>query len=70
LKLIFNLSQSSVLSSATCVGVVNIFAPIASHRYSVLVLGMCFFAGGIKFSEQGFGASVFSYNTSFNPVPH
>ncbi|KAJ7903596.1 Calcium/proton exchanger [Mycena olivaceomarginata] len=24
----------------------------------LLVLGMCFFAGGIKYSEQGFGASV------------
>ena len=24
---------------------------------SVLVLGMCFFAGGTRFSEQGFGAS-------------
>jgi hypothetical protein len=26
----------------------------------VLVLGMCFFAGGIKYSEQGFGASAFA----------
>jgi hypothetical protein len=24
----------------------------------VLVLGMCFFAGGMRFSEQGFGASA------------
>jgi len=23
----------------------------------VLVLGMCFFAGGLRFSEQGFGQS-------------
>jgi hypothetical protein len=25
---------------------------------SVLVLGMCFFAGGMRFSEQGFGQST------------
>lgn len=24
----------------------------------VLVLGMCFFAGGLKYSEQGFGVSA------------
>lgn len=24
----------------------------------VLVLGMCFFAGGLKYSEQGFGISA------------
>jgi len=24
--------------------------------FKVLVLGMCFFAGGVRFSEQGFGA--------------
>jgi Ca2+:H+ antiporter len=35
------------------------FCANRSNRYSVLVLGMCFFAGGIKFSEQGFGASTF-----------
>ena len=26
---------------------------------TVLVLGMCFFAGGTRFQEQGFGASTF-----------
>ncbi|KAJ7052623.1 Sodium/calcium exchanger protein-domain-containing protein [Mycena amicta] len=30
----------------------------------LLVLGMCFFAGGIKFSEQGFGASATQLNSS------
>ncbi|KAJ7227127.1 calcium/proton exchanger, partial [Mycena pura] len=30
----------------------------------LLVLGMCFFAGGIKFSEQGFGASATQLNAS------
>lgn len=30
-----------------------------SNLLSVLVLGMCFFAGGVKYSEQGFGASEF-----------
>jgi Ca2+/H+ antiporter len=44
------------------------FVPITSNRPSVLVLGMCFFAGGIKFSEQGFGASAFLQY--INPLPH
>ncbi|KAI9000573.1 calcium/proton exchanger [Trametes punicea] len=30
----------------------------------LLVLGMCFFAGGTKFSEQGFGISVTQLNSS------
>ncbi|KAI0749572.1 Sodium/calcium exchanger protein-domain-containing protein [Daedaleopsis nitida] len=30
----------------------------------LLVLGMCFFAGGMKFSEQGFGVSVTQLNSS------
>ncbi|CAK5268737.1 unnamed protein product, partial [Mycena citricolor] len=30
----------------------------------VLVLGMCFFAGGVKYSEQGFGASATQLNSS------
>ncbi|CDO72474.1 hypothetical protein BN946_scf184980.g15 [Trametes cinnabarina] len=30
----------------------------------LLVLGMCFFAGGMKFSEQGFGISVTQLNSS------
>ncbi|KAJ7832665.1 Calcium/proton exchanger [Mycena olivaceomarginata] len=30
----------------------------------LLVLGMCFFAGGLKFSEQGFGASATQLNSS------
>jgi len=30
----------------------------------LLVLGMCFFAGGLKFSEQGFGVSVTQLNSS------
>ncbi|KZT41251.1 calcium/proton exchanger [Sistotremastrum suecicum HHB10207 ss-3] len=30
----------------------------------LLVLGMCFFAGGIKFSEQGFGASASQLSSS------
>ncbi|KAJ7158812.1 Calcium/proton exchanger [Mycena filopes] len=30
----------------------------------LLVLGMCFFAGGIKYSEQGFGASATQLNSS------
>ncbi|KAJ7727286.1 Calcium/proton exchanger [Mycena maculata] len=30
----------------------------------LLVLGMCFFAGGVKFSEQGFGASATQLNSS------
>ncbi|KAI0368738.1 calcium/proton exchanger [Pilatotrama ljubarskyi] len=30
----------------------------------LLVLGMCFFAGGTRFSEQGFGISVTQLNTS------
>ena len=28
------------------------------HFVAVLVLGMCFFAGGLRFSEQGFGLSM------------
>jgi len=28
-----------------------------SNVYAVLVLGMCFFAGGLRFAEQGFDAS-------------
>lgn len=28
--------------------------------HSVLVLGLCFFAGGIRFYEQGFDASVYA----------
>ncbi|KAJ8072705.1 hypothetical protein PM082_016264 [Marasmius tenuissimus] len=32
--------------------------------FSVLVLGMCFFAGGIKYSEQGFGAAATQLNSS------
>ncbi|KAG6836827.1 hypothetical protein H0H93_002673 [Arthromyces matolae] len=31
---------------------------------SLLVLGMCFFAGGIKYSQQGFGASATQLNSS------
>ncbi|KAF9266630.1 Calcium/proton exchanger [Marasmius fiardii PR-910] len=30
----------------------------------LLVLGMCFFAGGIKYSEQGFGAAATQLNSS------
>jgi len=30
----------------------------------LLVLGMCFFAGGLKYSEQGFGASTTQLNSS------
>jgi len=30
----------------------------------LLVLGMCFFAGGLKYSEQGFGASAAQLNSS------
>jgi len=30
----------------------------------LLVLGMCFFAGGLKYSEQGFGASATQINSS------
>jgi len=30
----------------------------------LLVLGMCFFAGGLKYSEQGFGASASQLNSS------
>ncbi|KAJ7773205.1 calcium/proton exchanger [Mycena metata] len=30
----------------------------------LLVLGMCFFAGGVKYSEQGFGASATQLNSS------
>ncbi|KZT73155.1 calcium/proton exchanger [Daedalea quercina L-15889] len=30
----------------------------------LLVLGMCFFAGGVKFSEQGFGQSATQLNSS------
>lgn len=32
--------------------------------YTVLVLGMCFFAGGTKFAEQGFAFSASQINTS------
>ena len=38
----------------------------------VLVLGMCFFAGGTRFSEQGFGISTCSeraFLVSFNSLP-
>jgi len=28
----------------------------------VLVLGMCFFAGGLKYSEQGFGVSTLTFS--------
>jgi hypothetical protein len=28
-----------------------------SDEYAVMVLGMCFFAGGLRFAEQGFDAS-------------
>lgn len=35
------------------------------HISSVLVLGMCFFAGGLKFSEQGFGLGM-AYSTSLS----
>ncbi|KAG7451115.1 calcium/proton exchanger [Guyanagaster necrorhizus] len=36
----------------------------SSYRYEVLVLGMCFFAGGIKFQEQGFGQMATQLNSS------
>jgi len=29
-----------------------------SSASTVLVLGMCFFAGGLKYQEQGFGAGM------------
>ncbi|CAK5269126.1 unnamed protein product, partial [Mycena citricolor] len=37
----------------------------------LLVLGMCFFAGGVKYSEQGFGASMcpFVLCTPFHAHP-
>lgn len=34
----------------------------------LLVLGMCFFAGGLKYSEQGFGASASQVNSSLLTV--
>ncbi|KAI0925980.1 hypothetical protein AcW1_008265 [Taiwanofungus camphoratus] len=34
----------------------------------LLVLGMCFFAGGLKFSEQGFGMSATQLNSSLLTV--
>ncbi|KAF9468145.1 calcium/proton exchanger [Collybia nuda] len=34
----------------------------------LLVLGMCFFAGGLKYSEQGFGASATQLNSSLLTV--
>lgn len=34
----------------------------------LLVLGMCFFAGGVKFSEQGFGMSATQLNASLLTV--
>jgi len=34
----------------------------------LLVLGMCFFAGGVKFSEQGFGQSAVQLNSSLLTV--
>jgi len=36
--------------------------------YPVLVLGMCFFAGGMRFSEQGFGISATQLNSSLLAV--
>jgi len=35
------------------------------HRLQVLVLGLCFFAGGLKFSEQGFDPSKFGTARQF-----
>ena len=34
----------------------------------VLVLGMCFFAGGVKFSEQGFGVSACPEHACLAPL--
>ena len=34
------------------------FSPHLTQPLVVLVLGMCFFAGGTRFSEQGFGVSA------------
>ncbi|KAH7884520.1 hypothetical protein F5I97DRAFT_1830969 [Phlebopus sp. FC_14] len=36
----------------------------SDNRVVVLVLGMCFFAGGLRFSEQGFGQSAVQLNSS------
>lgn len=35
--------------------------------HKVLVLGMCFFVGGTKFSEQGFGASEYLFYSMLKP---
>jgi Ca2+/H+ antiporter len=42
--------QSSYVFSSSIPKLINAAA--------VLVLGMCFFAGGMRFSEQGFGQSM------------
>ena len=48
--------------------------PDSQPPLAVLVLGMCFFAGGTRFSEQGFGiSSCSSYvyiTVELNPAYH
>lgn len=36
--------------------------------YLVLVLGLCFFAGGVRFSEQGFDASEASIDSDYENI--
>lgn len=50
----------SILSNLRKRPSTNVTAPRMPDAFSVLVLGMCFFAGGLKYSEQGFGASAYS----------
>ncbi|SJL09589.1 uncharacterized protein ARMOST_12969 [Armillaria ostoyae] len=52
-----------VLSSVTFVSA-YLFITAVILSYEVLVLGMCFFAGGIKFQEQGFGQMATQLNSS------
>ncbi|KAK0223167.1 calcium/proton exchanger [Armillaria fumosa] len=52
-----------VQSSLTFVSA-DLFITAAILSYQVLVLGMCFFAGGIKFQEQGFGHMATQLNSS------
>ncbi|PBL03704.1 hypothetical protein ARMGADRAFT_1070209 [Armillaria gallica] len=53
----------SVVSSITFVSAYSFIAAVILS-YEVLVLGMCFFAGGTKFQEQGFAQMATQLNSS------
>ncbi|KAG6864379.1 hypothetical protein C0991_010030 [Blastosporella zonata] len=59
--LAFATDELSMRVGQTLAGLLN---ATLGNANLLLVLGMCFFAGGLKYSEQGFGASATQLNSS------